>query len=190
MTLSEVKASILFLLAALVSIAPAMANPIWQQPLDICIDYHCDFRRPVILNDRHRAEIHSLFAAVTSAEMERERLKLAIARLENISGLQTENWRDLPGNDGEGSELGQLDCIAESLNTHTYLRLLQKERLLKWHHILGRKRRGSWFSVHWSAFIRDKTTGQEYSVDSWPEGNGKPPHIQSIDAWMAGEDIE
>jgi hypothetical protein len=82
-------------------------------------------------------------------------------------------------------EPGQLDCIAESINTMTYLMLLQQDGLLVRHRVLQRRKRNPWFvDVHWTAVIEDTSDQQHYAVDSWILGNGKPPVIQKLEDWL------
>ena len=85
---------------------------------------------------------------------------------------------------------GQLDCISESRNTTTYLRLLEAEGLLQWHTVEERQvRHPLIFNVHWSAVIRERTSGERFAVDSWFLDNGKPPFIQPLEDWLSGRDF-
>lgn len=159
-------------------------------PFQACADYHCDIRKPVVLNERQWWEIRSLFSPTRTAAEERQQIRAAIARMEQLVGEQTGSWRDLARNGGDGSEPGQLDCIAESTNTTTYLVLLAVDKLLKWHQVKERRRRNPWlFDFHWTATIMDTQTRQEYAVDSWFFANGQPPVIQPIEAWLAGQEF-
>ncbi|WP_052761064.1 hypothetical protein [Sedimenticola thiotaurini] len=159
-------------------------------PFQVCADYHCDVQKPVKLGGRHWQEIRALFTDTRTAEQEREQIRAAIALMEQQVGEQTGSWRDLAKNDGDGSEIGQLDCIAESTNTTIYLKLLAQDRLLRWHQVTERRRRNPWlFNIHWTATIMEIQSRQEYAVDSWFFANGHPPVIQPIEAWLAGQDF-
>ncbi|TVO73554.1 hypothetical protein [Sedimenticola selenatireducens] len=157
-------------------------------PFQTCTDYHCDILQPVALESSHWREIRALFPPQRTAKDERGQISKAIAQLEQIVGKINGTWRDLAENDGEGSEPGQLDCIAESLNTTTYLQLMEQDNLLKWHRVEARQRRNPWlFDVHWTATILDREAQQIYAVDSWFFENGHPPIIQPIEAWLSGQ---
>ncbi|WP_435686193.1 hypothetical protein [Sedimenticola selenatireducens] len=159
-------------------------------PFQACTDFHCDIRKPVTLRDHQWREIRTLFSATRTAAEERQQIQAAIAKMEQQVGEQTGSWRDLAENDGEGSEVGQLDCIAESKNTTIYLQLIAKDNLLKWHQVKERRRRNPWlFDIHWTASIMDIQTKQQYAVDSWFFANGQPPVVQPIEAWLAGQDF-
>ena len=179
----------LLCLAALVSRADAASEP--HVLFELCVDYHCDVLRPVRLTTREWEEVREMFEPDTSAVAEREQIRQAIALLERLTGRQAGTWRDEPGNSGEGSEIGQLDCIAESKNTTTYLNLLAEDGLLRWHRVFERQRRNPWFfDIHWTAVIEDRSDSRQYAVDSWFYRNGELPVIQRLDAWRAGERFE
>ena len=68
-----------------------------------------------------------------SAEAERHQIADAIAEFEQIIGDKTDTSQDKAGLFEHMGSHGQLDCIDESTNTTTYLLILQKQGLLKWH---------------------------------------------------------
>ncbi|MCW8906167.1 MAG: hypothetical protein OQL28_02875 [Sedimenticola sp.] len=173
-------------LLALSLVSQAVAsNPAVR--MQVCNDYHCDIRRPASLSAGQWRELQQLFSNVGDPIEERRRIGTAIGLLEQWVGEQTGSWRDLPRNEGEGTEAGQLDCIAESINTTTYLHLMTRHNLLKWHRADARQRRSAWiFNVHWTASIRETTTGQRFAVDSWFFANGTPPVIMPLEAWSRG----
>ena len=159
----------------------------WQVPpsFQTCLDYHCDRVKFIQLSTAHWAEVRKLFKSNASASTERRQIQQAVALLERLVGRQTGTWRDKPRNDGDSAEPGQLDCIAESINTTTYLNLLAQDGLLAWHRVLKRRQRNPWFfDVHWTAVIEDRTDHQQYVVDSWPFANGKTPVIQTLEDWL------
>ena len=135
--------------------------------------------------------IRYLFAADASPTIERESIRQAIALLENTVGDITGTWRDLAGNVVGSGEPGQLDCISESKNTTTYLRLLFDDGLLKWHDIEERQvRHPLIFNTHWTAVIVDRSNGERFAVDSWFLDNGQPPAIQPLSDWLSGRRVD
>lgn len=126
------------------------------------------------------------------AAQERERIAQAIALMEAMVGPLTGTEQDKGRNfQGVGIE-GQMDCIDESTNTTTYLTMLLKDGLLKWHSVEDRATRGFFIFgwPHTTAVIRDTVTGQLYSVDSWFLDNGQPPYIQKLEDWRDKKDFE
>ena len=175
--------AVLLLCSPLLAVAAATAPP----PFFSCTDYHCDEGQTVRLSEAQWQAVRELFENTSSAAEERRQLRLAIARLEQEVGRITGTWRDLAENVSGAGLPGQLDCIAESKNTTTYLELLRDAGLLKWHSVEARAvRHPLIFNVHWSAVIRDTGTGEQYAVDSWFLDNGHLPYIQPLDDWKSG----
>ncbi len=155
-------------------------------PFFSCTDYHCDEGQTVRLSDRQWQSVRTLFSEpATSPEDEREQIRAAIAMLESEVGRITGTWRDLGKNAAGAGQPGQLDCISESKNTTTYLRLLETDELLKWHTVEEREVRTLLVFSHWSAVIRDLQSDQRYVVDSWFLDNGEPPYIQTLADWKS-----
>ena len=155
---------------------------------DTCTDYHCDRVVPVALNADEWSEVEALFAGVSSAAEERVRIAEAIGILESLIGPKNGTSVDRGRNPHDVSPPGQLDCIAESMNSTAYLRRLEEEGLLRWHRSEARVVRQRWvFAIHWTAVISDRE-GVEYAVDSWYGDNGEPALVLPLEAWYRGEE--
>lgn len=134
--------------------------------------------------------IRNLFTVHISPANERENIRQAIALLENMVGAITGTWRDLAGNAAGAGQPGQLDCISESKNTSTYLKLLFNDGLLKWHKVEKRQvRHPLIFNTHWTAVIADRSSGERFAVDSWFRDNGEPPDLQPLSDWLKGRKV-
>jgi hypothetical protein len=180
--------SIVVLLAYLTCMHPltVMAGLV-PAPFFSCTDYHCDQGETVTLSEEQWHRVVSLLPAAETPAEERQQIRRAIALLETEVGAITGTWRDLAKNVAGAGLPGQLDCISESKNTTTYLQLLSRHGLLRWHEVEERRSRQPWIlNVHWSAVIRDLDTGRQYAVDSWFLDNGELPFIQPLEQWMAG----
>lgn len=152
--------------------------------LDICVSYHCAAHRTVTIDAAQWNAVVALLRNSSSAEEERRRIAQAIAHMERVVGVQAGTSGDLPRNGGDGAAPGQLDCIAESLNTTTYLRAVEDAGLLRWHKAAEPAKRQRWvFNFHHSAVIREIATDEPYAVDSWHLGNGAEPLVQPLDDW-------
>ncbi len=153
----------------------------------LCYDYDCENRTNITLTFAQWQSVRSLFLppAVTPLE-ERRWIAQAIARLESLAGAQSGTSADLGGNARGAGDPGQMDCIDESTNTTTYLRMLRDEGLFRWHAVQDRRMRNKWFfDVHWTAVIVDNTTGREFAVDSWFFDNGREPVITPFEDWLS-----
>lgn len=128
-----------------------------------------------------------------SAELERIQIANAIAEFEQIIGVKTDTSMDKAGLFEAMGSYGQLDCIDESTNTTTYLLILEKQGLLKWHEPMNHVTRG-FFIFGWphsSGAMRElfhtaEGSGAEFAVDSWFEDNGQHPHIIPLSQWRDG----
>ncbi len=182
-----------------VTLAPAVAakSPGIRVPLKVdigaipvCYDFACKRISVVDLPVAEWREIEAWFsvAAPTPAQ-ERQQIKQAIGWMEVLIGRHTPTYKDLPFNLPAGQEdfsalfPGQLDCIDEAVNTTTYLRLLEREDLLRHHTVIGQAYRKSFFDQHWAGQIREIVSGKRYVVDSWFQPNGYLPIIQSSADW-------
>jgi hypothetical protein len=157
-------------------------------PFQVCTDFHCDRTVPATLTAAQWQQVRALFRAPSNTPaQERAAIRGAIALLEELTGRSTGTWRDRGRNDLLDGRRGQLDCIAESKNTTTYLRLLERAGLLRWHRVEHRALRRRWLvSNHWSAVIREYPGEARFAVDSWYRDNGDPPCIQPLAQWRKG----
>ena len=103
----------------------------------VCYDHSCT---SVVTDSLTREEwdvvSQPLHQPPATAAEERQAIARSIAAFENIVGRHTGTWRDKGGNLAGFGQPGQLDCIDESTNTTTYLRLLERAGLLHWHRVL------------------------------------------------------
>lgn len=155
----------------------------------VCHDYGCASVDQLALNGHEWQSIQHLFArTATSPDQEREFIARAIARFETIVGKRTGTWNDKGGDlKGLGQD-GQMDCIDESTNTTTYLRLFAAHGLLHWHAVGAPATRG-YFIFGWphtTAAVRENATGEEYAVDSWFFDNGVDAVVIPLQQWRDG----
>jgi hypothetical protein len=155
----------------------------------VCFDHSCTtvVTDSLTQNEWETATQALRKPAATAAE-ERLAISRAIAVFEDIVGRHTGTYRDKGRNLRGFGQPGQLDCIDESTNTTTYLRLLEHGGLLHHHRVLERSTRFGLFvgMPHTTAVIEDTGTGDRYAVDSWFRDNGQPPYIARLDIWKAG----
>lgn len=157
----------------------------------VCHDMDCDNSTPVTLDKSTWIKLGKYFSVVpVSAAAERRQISLAIAMFEKVTGPIAETQFDQARNSLSGWSDRQLDCIAETVNTTTYLLLLQQQGWLKWHTVGYPKHRGfiTLHAPHNAAVITEKATGNEYVVDSWFHKNGEQPEIVTVKQWSNGYD--
>lgn len=152
----------------------------------VCYDFGCKTFVTVDISDDEFSQAAGwLSQPAPDALTERENLAKAIGWMEVLVGQRTPTKNDIAGNLGDGNEgPGQLDCIDESRNTTTYMKLFEARGLLKFHKVVERAFRRAIFDVHWSGQVEEVASGSRYVLDSWFQDNGNLPYIQTTEEWL------
>lgn len=167
--------------------AAGHADPLLA-PMLLCENQGCGQTGWQGLSASESATLRALFATDGDAAAERDGMGHAIARLETMMGARNGTWRDRPANqhDGEGEDAndsGQLDCVAEAINTRTYLDRLTRAGLLRHHHVVGFIHRYTIVLQHVAVEIAPDDDSEHFAVDSWVGANGEPPEIVPYADW-------
>ena len=164
------------------------ASPVSLAEVPIVYGYGRKHLTVFEINESDHARFESMFdpPAATPWE-ERQRIRAAIALMEQIAGEQTPTHVDL-GGPLVYAPYGSMDCVDESTNTTTYLRLFDEQGWLRHHVVLRVVTRAPWFDVHNTAQIMERESGARFVVDSWYGDNGEPPFIQDVHDWMKKKD--
>lgn len=162
----------------------AFSSMLQADGFEVCFNYNCSKRFPVALNNLEWQRLRSVFhPEALNSESERKQLSHAIALMENLVGPKTGTDVDKGRNQMTG-EYGQMDCIDESTNTTTYLKIFERRGLLRFHTVKEPvKRNPLLFDSHWSAAIYDKSEDSIYMIDSWFRDNGQLPDIRNLPDW-------
>ncbi len=156
----------------------------------VCKNYGCAKSMMVSFEQSEWAQVRAQFSpAAESAGEEREQVRRAIALIETLVGPKAGTSNDKAGADiiNFGRE-GQLDCIDETYNTTTYLRLMAAEGLLKWHDVGEPAKRGYVLNrwPHNTATLIEHGSRTQYTVDSWFHANGEMPETVLLKDWLDG----
>jgi hypothetical protein len=157
----------------------------------VCFHHGCESVKRIRLEGAAWEQLAQYFEpAAGDAAAEREQIRLAIARMEQIAGELAGTAHDRAGDLASfGTLEPQMDCIDESSNTTTYLTLFEQAGLLRWHSVEPRATRGYLFYggwPHYTAMIRDNQTGEQWVVDSWFRDNGELPDVVDLPTWKDG----
>lgn len=156
---------------------------------EFCHGGGCAGVQQVSLTDAEWRQVGAYFVSeIADATMERERIAKAIAMLERLVGHKTGTSHDLGGTFEGFGLAGQLDCIDESTNTTSYLKMLRDSGLLRFHEVSETRTRG-YFLYGWphtTASVREIASGAIYVVDSWFYNNGEAPVILPLRVWQDG----
>lgn len=162
-----------------------------QDTFQHCSGYGCQTKAEVAIGAQQWAKVEHIFEReAKSAMQERKKIALAIAVFEREVGALTDTSGDAGGS-FEKMGKGQLDCVDESTNTTTYLSLLKKKELLKFHDVHAPTVRLPLFNSnvgwpHQTAVISEKGAGAYYVVDSWFHDNGEPAEVLPLADWREG----
>lgn len=166
-------------------------DPVAKEQFTLCHGYSCTQKSAAGFSEKEWTAIAAIFTKkpAKTAEAERSKIGLAIARMEQYSGPKTGTDRDLPMAKGRKEDIWQLDCIDETINTTHYLRMLHKDGLLKFHTPTEPTHRGYILDGRWphnTAVVRETESGALWAVDSFYRANGEEPYILPRADWLAG----
>lgn len=163
--------------------AAGAADPL-RAPMKLCEERGCTRAGWQVLSESEALRVRALFTTQGDAAQERAQLGKAIALLETFMGGRNGTWRDHAANEREAeTEPGQLDCIAESINTHTYLDRLNRAGLIRHHQPGDFIHRYTVVLQHVAVEIIENGTDEHFAVDSWVGANGEEPEIQPYSDW-------
>lgn len=153
-------------------------------PMEVCEQRGCTARSRQALSADEALRVRALFAGDVDAAGERHRLGKAVALLETVMGARNGTWRDHPANERENEdEPGQMDCIAESINTRTYVDRLHAAGLLHHHQPGSFIHRYTVVLQHVAVDIVETASEERFAVDSWVGANGEEPDIIPYGDW-------
>ncbi|MCP5370927.1 MAG: hypothetical protein H6907_04270 [Hyphomicrobiales bacterium] len=155
----------------------------------VCHGFSCYYQTAVD-NTLILDVLREVMGAADTADQERESIRLAIARVEQVVGPLAGTSNDEGGLRrirGWG-EADQQDCIDETVNTTSYLLMAERNGLLRYHRVRAPVIRGSLLDFRWphnTAVIEELATSTLWAVDSWVRDNGQPPQVITLAQWMS-----
>lgn len=158
--------------------------------IEVCYNYGCYIKQKISVSDDEIKYIKNVIFTGNNvnanAEIERENIIKAIAFLYKIAAKQTPIFRDVAGNYNDPAH-GKMDCIDHSTNTFTFLQLLSKNELLKFHRIGQIQTRYFLHLIpsHYAVSIHELADNKIYIIDSWYANifSGELPKIFDITTW-------
>jgi hypothetical protein len=154
----------------------------------VCHGYGCKYTTRIALGEAEWLSVRAMLLPVPeNGRSERRRASSALARLDQLVGLRTGTLAH-QRRDGNNGDPTQFDCIDESINTWTYLTLLERDGLLRFHRV-GELAHGGTvlsFDVRNTATLVVKASGERFAVDPTLVDAGEPPPVVPLENWMAG----
>ena len=165
--------------------APTLAD------FTVCHGFGCTERSHASLTLAQWGKVRAEFRPrAKNAAAEREQIARAVALMERLVGPQTgtaaHQWTHkdmliLP-NLGDTT---QLDCVDEAVNTWTYMTMMERGGLLRFHHVAELSNAGGLTDPNMrnTAVLQQKGGGY-YAVDASLVDYGKPPMVMTLATWM------
>ena len=164
------------------------------EKISVCSQYGCKRIIEVSIDDVTWMRVTQRFE-VTDIDPAYERALLAeyIADIEKFVGKKTNTNFDVGGTfnaylNASYAKSDQMDCIDESTNTLSYLKLLNAENKIKSHEVVGLVTRGGLLAgyPHAAVLLVDVVNDEKYVIDSWFYNNGRPAVVLPYKTWKIG----
>jgi len=157
--------------------------------LIVCHGFGCAYRNPFVLTPARVAMLRGMLGAARSAKDERKVLAKAVAWFDREGGRTAGTvGRIARASAVTKSGPTQMDCIDLTANITELLIVLDRNKLLKFHHVGEPVSRGVFVDgkqPHTTAVIVENASGTQWSVDSWTKAYGQSPDIMTITEWKS-----
>ncbi len=155
-----------------------------------CYGYGCKYKSRIELSAAEWREVRAKFEPPPDdAQKERKDIAEAVGLIERLVGQRTGtlvHQQDSRFNLGDPT---QMDCVDDSVNTWTYLNILNREGLLHYHSLAGLAHRGTLLTLDFSntAVLAENGTGRKFAIDPWLGETGVPPPVFPLPLWYSME---
>lgn len=157
--------------------------------LTVCHGFGCAYRNSFVLTPSRVAMLRGMLGAARSARDERKVLAKAVAWFDRESGRAAGTvGRIARASATTKSGPAQMDCIDLTANITELLIVLDRNKMLKFHHVGEPVSRGLFVDgkqPHTTPVIVENASGTDYSVDSWTKAYGQNPDIMTITEWKS-----
>ncbi|HUH84254.1 MAG TPA: hypothetical protein VLX85_06565 [Stellaceae bacterium] len=157
-----------------------------------CHGFHCARHDHIELSAAEWQSVRALFnPPAADARDERRQIAQALAQLQRLVGQRTgtavHQWTRHGGliDGNPGGDLTQLDCIDESVNSWTYLTMMARDGLLKFHRVGPLSAADSLLFFHFrnTAVLIANADGALFAVDPTLVDETEPPPIFPLALW-------
>jgi len=159
-----------------------------------CHGFHCARQDHIELAAAEWKSVRAVFSRpAADAREERRQVAQALAQLQQLVGQRTgtavHQWTRHGGliDGNPAGDLTQLDCIDESVNSWTYLTLMARDGLLKFHRVGPLSAANNLLVFHFrnTAVLVANGDGALFAVDATLVDETEPPPIFPLAAWLA-----
>jgi len=157
--------------------------------LVVCHGFGCARRDTFPLTPGRVATLRGMLGAPRSAKDERKALAKVVAWFDREGGRTAGTvGRIARASAVTKSGPKQMDCIDLTANVTELLIVLERNKMLKFHHVGEPVSRGVFVDgkqPHTTAVIEENAGGTQWSVDSWTKAYGQNPDIMTIADWKS-----
>jgi hypothetical protein len=157
--------------------------------LTVCHGFGCAYRDQLVLTSAKLSYLRGMLGTARSAAEERKAIAKVVAWFDREDGrvAGTVNRIAYASADTKSGP-SQMDCIDLTANITELLIVLDRSKLLKYHHVGEPVSRG--FVIdgtrpHTTPVIVETANGSQWSVDSWTRAYGQSPEIMTISEWQS-----
>jgi hypothetical protein len=158
----------------------------------VCHGFSCTEKKQVALSSEQWKRVAATFAPrATTARQERAQIARAVALVQTFVGPQTgtnvRQWthRNLYVLPNLG-DLSQLDCIDTAVNTWTYMTMMERGGLLRFHKVVQLSAAGSVTdpNVRNTAVLQQIEGSDYFAIDASLVDHNEPPLVMPLSAWL------
>ena len=157
--------------------------------LVVCHGFGCAYRNAFPLTPGRVTMLRAVLGAPRSAKDERKALGRVVAWFDREGGRTAGTvGRIARASAVTKSGPKEMDCIDLTANITELLIVLDRNKMLKFHHVGEPVSRGVFVDgkqPHTTAVIVENAGGTEWSVDSWTKAYGQNPDIMTIGEWKS-----
>lgn len=151
----------------------------------VCHGFFCAERSPATISEEQWRRVTAIFKTrAKNARLERQQIARAVAMIQTIVGPQTgtnahqwthRNMLVLPN----GGDLSQLDCIDTSVNTWTYMTLMERSGLFAFHRVAPLS-----YAPLRNTAVMQEINGGYFAIDASLVDVGVPPPVMPLAIWL------
>jgi len=157
----------------------------------VCHGFNCVERKQVSLSDDQWRRVAAVFKPrAKNAQLERQQIARAIALVETFVGPQAgiaarqwthKNMLVLPNL----GDLTQIDCVDASVNTWTYMTMMERAGMFQFHKVAQLSYAGSFTDPDLrNTAVLQQIEGGYFAVDASLVDHGTPPLVMPLAAWL------
>jgi hypothetical protein len=157
----------------------------------VCHGFNCVERKAVTLNDDQWRRVAATFKpAAKNARQERQQIARAVALVETYvgpqAGIAARQWTHkgmyvLPNL----GDLTQIDCVDASVNTWTYMTMMERAGMFRFHKVAQLSYAGSFTDPDLrNTAVLQEIDGSHFAIDASLVDHGVPPLVMPLTVWL------